>query len=71
MADWEEINNRLLKENKELKSMLKQVADDIEKFQLSMKMNKCYIYCIECIFNNGVEECGYKRMNEIKKLIGE
>lgn len=31
MADWEEINNRLLKENKELKKCLRQAIDVINK----------------------------------------
>lgn len=63
---------RKLQENEKLKAMLKQVADDIEKYRIRFKENSCVLGCAEeCLFyNDGKDECVYKHMGEIKKLIG-
>ena len=61
---------RKLQENKKLKAMLKQVTDDIEKFRIEFKENNCRTSCEKCLFyNDGKDECVYKHMDEIKKMI--
>ena len=57
-------------ENARLKEILKQVADDIEKFRIEFKENNCRTSCEKCLFyNDGKDECVYKHMDEIKKMI--
>lgn len=59
---------KLKKENAELKAMLKQVAKDIS----SLAGNSCRTSCEKCLFyNDGKDECVYKYMTEIKKMIGD
>ena len=85
MADWKEIqkqinelreeykadNGRLLKENRELKEMLKTVAKDISSFKTFLAENNCRLPCEKCLFYNcGRDKCEYMHMPEIIKLIG-
>lgn len=56
-------------ETKLLKA-LEQVAKDIAAFKAVLVENNCRIPCEKCLFWNDGNECAYKYMGEIKKLIG-
>ena len=64
-------NEQVSKENEKLKALLRQIANDIEIATDNMKYG-CNSNCAGCLFyNDGKDECVYKYMEEIKKIVGE
>lgn len=78
LKSYKQGNEELRKKNADhvlwetkLLNMLKIVARDISYFKDALVENNCRIPCEKCLFWNDGNECAYKYMSEIKKMIGE